>query len=125
MTRPHLLLILLMLTACAAPIDPLQGVWTVDQEATLAMATAKDAVWLNRNLRPLTNGMTLEFSASTIRVGDPSGKERSRNYTVVESTEDGMVLLVNGAERSHRVTIVLRKNRMVMAENDRAMVLRR
>ena len=125
MIRMILLLTLWFASSCQEPTSALQGTWSVDQEATLAMATAKEAVWMNRYLRPLTDGLTVEISGDTIQLVSAKTK-RTSTYSVLDTSDEGMTLLVSrGPHERHRVTVVFSEGRMVLAENDQAVVLRR
>ena len=125
MTRIVTTLLLLGCLGCQDPNAPIRGHWSVDQEATLAMATARDAVWLNRYLQPLTDGLKVEFTNTSIYIRSLDTAQRTSAYSVIDSSDDGLTLLVTRESVQHRVTVVFRDDRVVLAENDQAVVLRR
>lgn len=89
------------------------------------MATARDAVWLNRYLGPLTDGLRVEFTKTAIHIRSDDSAERTSTYSIIDASDDGLTLLVTRRSAQHRVTVVFRDDRMVLAENDQAVVLRR
>ena len=123
MIRSLILILITSLWGCSDPSAVIHGTWQIDTNATVAMANAQNALWLRDHLGQLTDGLIISFHKDGRALVQDGVRHRESRYSVLDHDENGMMLSLRSAQRTHRIAVVVRDGRMVLAENKQTMVL--